>query len=278
MTFYDNGYGMKIECTKDPHIVRVEIYQSHDLYVPFMGLRNLSMTTESEKNSPKSSSESPSHILKLEAVVPKFLVPASPTSTTKQSGIKKGTLENSSIIDAIQKSVSEQVTLTSFKDVTTVVDSGKAPENIELVYEENDKGEDSSEPLVYFGLKSKLNFLIKLAQNFPKSKDFYITSDDDSIHVITPEELMVIAYTLPAFVVNEILSHIRSLKSNISHNGSPIFLCTGPGDLFSAVTAQYIGLRDGLSDGEFVVVSGTQDMVVWEDGKFSLQEESTMTS
>ena len=92
-------------------------------------------------------------------------------------------------------------------------------------------GASLNEDNIYCAPKSRLSALIFIAQGITKIK----FSEDDRIHVITIDELLIIAYTLPAFIVKENLDYIRMLRYKMINNGSNIFSCRCNSPTISAI-------------------------------------------
>ena len=120
---------------------------------------------------------------------------------------------------------------------------------------------------IYSAPKTRLNALIFIAQNVPKIN---FPEDVKDTHTMSVNELLTVAYTLPAFIVADILNYIRMLKNKTIKNGSNIFIGNEPKNLFSSVVAEYIDLRDSLKKDDKINVEGTIDSVIWDGCKFVL--------
>ena len=126
---------------------------------------------------------------------------------------------------------------------------------------------DEEKNNVYSAPKTRLNALIFIAQNVPKIR---FPEDIKDTHIVNTDELLTVAYTLPAFIVKDILNYIRMLKNGTIKNASNIFMGEEPKNLFSSVIAEYIDLRDTLKKGDKLNVEGSVDSVVWNGYKFVL--------
>lgn len=118
---------------------------------------------------------------------------------------------------------------------------------------------------VYITPKNRSRSITFIAQNCIKLIN---KKNIGNVHTLNTHELMIVAYTLPPVVVNNIINYIYTLKSNITKISTPIFVDDIPNKIFGAVLAQYISLRDGLSKGEYITIEGTNDEFVWDGYTF----------
>lgn len=133
--------------------------------------------------------------------------------------------------------------------------------------------DEVSDGKTYFYIpNSRFTAVMAIAHNVPRIK---IPEDESaSLHVISPSELLLLAYTLPAFIVKEIIDYTHLLSYKMATEGSPIFNSKEPGSLFGSVVAEYISLRDNLNPRDYVIVEGTNDPIQWTGSHFYVTQQN----
>jgi hypothetical protein len=122
---------------------------------------------------------------------------------------------------------------------------------------------------MYYAPKTRWTALMFIAQNCVQV--VHVKSEQSGTHIITLTELLILSSTLPPFITREISDYIRSLKYNLVNYGAPIFIGTQQSELFGNVVAQYLELKNNIRIGDRINVEGTNDHILWNGSKFSIE-------